>query len=76
VDEIAEERPYRFIVDVRVPAVDLPRIQLDKVRAILDLEKPAHTVYYLKLTPVASTHALQPLQVAVRSTVELDTTVG
>ena len=76
VDEIAEERPYRFIVDVRVPVAELSRVQWDKVRAILDLEKPAHTVYYLKLTPVLSEFVLQPLQVEVRSHVELDTTVG
>jgi phage tail-like protein len=50
IDEV--ELPYRFILDVRVPRSEIDNVKLDKVRAIVDLEKPAHTVYYLKLTPV------------------------
>jgi len=57
VDEV--ELPYRFIVDVRVPAEDVENVELGKVRAIVELEKPAHTWYYLKLTPVVSEHVLQ-----------------
>jgi phage tail-like protein len=53
------ELPYRFIVDVRVPAEDVENVELGKVRAIVELEKPAHTWYYLKLTPVVSEHVLQ-----------------
>jgi phage tail-like protein len=51
------ELPYRFIVDVRLPEEQMKTADLDevmaKVRAIVDREKPAHTAYYLKLTPVA-----------------------
>ncbi|HSC71539.1 MAG TPA: hypothetical protein VLH58_09310, partial [Candidatus Methylomirabilis sp.] len=74
VDE--QELPYRFILDVRVPLADRDKVKLEKVRAIVNLEKPAHTVYYLKLTPVVSAYALQPMQVEVRSTVGADTILG
>jgi phage tail-like protein len=74
VDE--QELPYRFILRVRVPAADVAKVKLEKVRAIVNLEKPAHTVYYLKLTPVVSAYVLQPMQIEVRSTVGADTIVG
>jgi phage tail-like protein len=70
------ELPYCFIVDVRGPAADVAELKLDKVRTIIDLEKPAHTVYYLKRTPVVSEFVWQPMQIAVRSTIEVDTTIG
>jgi len=72
-----EAYPYRFTVDVRIPLADLDKIKiLDKVRAIVDLEKPAHTIYYLKLTPVVSAYVLQPMQIGVHATIDLDTIVG
>lgn len=72
-----ETQPYRFIVDVRISSTNLEKTRvLDKVRAIVDLEKPAHTIYYLKLTPVVSAYALEPMQIEFRSTVGQDTTVG
>ena len=70
------ELPYCFIVDVRGPAADVAGLRLDKVRAIIDMEKPAHTVYYLKRTPVVSEYGWQPMQIAVRSTIDVDTTIG
>ena len=74
VDE--EELPYHFVVDVRVPLAEAANVKLDKVRAIVGLEKPAHTMYYLKLTPVVSDYLLQPMQIEVRSTIGIDTIVG
>jgi hypothetical protein len=74
VDE--EELPYRFIVDVRVPIDDIEDVKLDKVRAIVDLEKPAHTMYYLKLTPVVSEYILHPMQIEICCTIGLDTIIG
>jgi len=76
VDEV--ERPYCFIVDVRAPRQDIEegKVKLDKVRAIVDLEKPAYTMYYLKLTPVVSEYVLWPMQIQVRSTIGVDTTIG
>jgi phage tail-like protein len=72
-----EEYPYRFTVDVRIPQADLETTKvLEKVRAIVDLEKPAHTIYYLKLTPVVSAYALEAMQIGVRTTIDLDTIVG
>ena len=71
-----EELPYRFIVDLRVPARELMTVNVDKVRAIVDLEKPAHTLYYLRLRPVAEEPLLETLQIEVHSTVGLDSTVG
>ncbi|MBN1812231.1 MAG: hypothetical protein JXA14_10380 [Anaerolineae bacterium] len=76
IDEVEEERPYHFIVDVRVPVEDISSVKFDKVRAIVDLEKPAHTVYYLKLTPVIVEYKLKTMQIGVRSTVGLSTIVG
>lgn len=76
IDEAQEERPYHFIVDVRVPAEDVESVQIDKVRAIVDLEKPAHTVYYLKLTPVITGYVLEAMQVQVRSRMDVDTIIG
>lgn len=70
------ERPYRFIVDVRVPLAEVENVKFDKVRAIVELEKPAHTLYYLKLTPVVSQLTLQSMQIGLRSTIGLDTTAG
>ncbi len=74
VDE--EELPYCFVVDVRVPFDDLEDVKLDKVRAIVDLEKPAHTMYYLKLTPVVSEYMLHPMQIGICCTIGLDTIIG
>jgi phage tail-like protein len=77
VDEVEEDRPYHFIVDVRVPVEDISSVKFDKVRAIVDLEKPAHTVYYLKLTPVIVEYKLETMQIGVRSrsTIGLNTVV-
>ena len=64
-----EEYPYRFTVDVRVPLAQTEKFKmLDKVRAIVDLEKPAHTYYTLDArTP--------GFIVAKRSTIASDTLV-
>lgn len=74
IDEI--ELPYRFLVDVQVARQEIRSVRLDKVRAIVDLEKPAHTSYYLRLTPVVSEFILNPMQVGIRSTIGRDTTAG
>ncbi len=72
VDEVSD-LPYRFIVDVHVPLEDVDKIKLDKVRAIVDLEKPAHTVYYLKLTTNLREYELLPMQIGQRSRIGVDT---
>lgn len=46
------------------------------IRAIIDEVKPAHTEYYLKLTPVISEYVLQPMQIGLRSSIDVDTTIG
>jgi len=74
VDE--EELPYCFVVDVKVSFDHMNDVQLDKVRAIVDLEKPAHTMYYLKLTQVSSAFILRPMQIEVRSRIGVDTVIG
>ncbi len=70
------EVPYRFIVDVTVPAEQLKTVRVEKIKAIVDLEKPAHTLYYLRLIPEKSGVRLNPLQIEIRSTIELDTVIG
>lgn len=76
VDE--EELPYCFIVDARVSFDRMEDVKLDKVRAIVNLEKPAHTMYYLKLTPVVSEYVLHPMQIGIRPrcTIGLNTIIG
>jgi phage tail-like protein len=74
VDEV--ELPYRFVVEAKVPLAEVEKVKLDKVRAIVDLEKPAHTLYYLKLVPVVSAFELEPMQIGIHSAIGVDTTVG
>ncbi len=47
-----------------------------KLMAILDLEKPAHTEYFLKFTPVVPEKSRQWMQIGVHSSIGLDTTIG
>ena len=47
-----------------------------RVRAIVDEVKPAHTIYYLKLTPIVSEYRVQPMQVGVHSSIDVDTIIG
>ncbi len=74
VDE--EEQPYCFVVDVKISIEHVENVKLDKVRAIVNLEKPAHTMYYLKLTLVSSTFILRPMQIEIRSRIGVDTVIG
>lgn len=70
------EMPYRFIVDVVVDADRMHEVQVDKVRAIIDLEKPAHTLYYLRMIPVSREETLESMQIEIRSTIGSDAIVG
>jgi phage tail-like protein len=45
-------------------------------KAIIDEVKPAHTAHYLKLTPKVCKRELQPIQIGVRSTIDVDTSTG
>ncbi len=77
IDEESEV-PYRFIVYAKVPEEKIPDSKAagmlaDRIRAIVDLEKPAHTLYYLKVTPVRAATAMQ---IEVRSTISMDTIIG
>lgn len=78
IDELAGEDflPYHFIVDVKIPPEEKDHVKMDKIRAIVDLEKPAHTVYYLKLTYVESSLMLLPMQIEVRSDIGINTVIG
>jgi hypothetical protein len=63
--------PFFFRVQINLPQVDLQqaRLQDATARAIIDLQKPAHTYYVLTVqTPT--------FQIGVHSTVGLDTLVG
>ncbi len=72
---IGEENdiPYRFMVDVMATPEKMKDVDINKVKAIVDLEKPAHTLYYLRLIQkkVATT-----MQIAVHSTIDVDTIIG
>ena len=81
-DEIP--RAYSFIVNIR--GLDLPRNKeeeetifakpLGKIRLIIDAEKPAHTQYFLEFSP--ATDRLRPhwMQIGIRSSIGLDTTIA
>ena len=72
--------PYRFLVRLLVPVERYPALVtprwLRKVRDIIQLEKPAHTVYYLKVLKHRAPPFIHPMQIGVRSTIGLDTIVS
>jgi phage tail-like protein len=70
--------PYRFIVDIRRAFSGEPEAEQfwQKVRNLLDAEKPAHTEYYVRFTPVAGRPGLRFMQIGERSSIGLDTTVA
>ncbi len=51
-------------------------INIQSIKGIIDEVRPAHTMYYLQLTPKISQDDLQPMQLGVHSTVEVDTSIG
>ena len=62
--------PHYFMVRAQIPgAADLAR-QRAVLKAIIDMEKPAHTYYELEISPTAT------MQVGVTSTVGVDTLLG
>lgn len=76
------EAPYHFIVDLRAAPVEgeteIDNLwqRLGKVQAILDRERPAHTIYHLTITPTAEVTTHQWMQIEVRSTIGIDSTIG
>ncbi len=78
VDELFGEDilPYCFIVDVKIPPDQRDKVRMDKVKAIVDQEKPAHTLYYLKLTHVDSRVDFKPMQIGVSSDIGIHTVMG
>lgn len=69
--------PYRFIVHLVMPEDGARTEQvLTKFRNVLSLEKPAHTDYYLKLSPHEDVDDLKKMQIEVRSSIGLDTAIG
>lgn len=47
-----------------------------KIQAILDLEKPAHTAYFVRFSPEVSKARIQFMQVGVRANIGMDTTIA
>ena len=72
--------PYRFVVRLHVPSTHYAQLVtprwLRKVRGIIHLEKPAHTIYHLRVLRHKALPALAPMQIGVRSTIGLDTNIG
>jgi phage tail-like protein len=73
---ISEEgdTPYRFIVDIKVTPNQ--ELQAKKVQAILDLEKPAYTLYYLRLIQERIEREIKPMQIAQYSSIGADNYVA
>jgi phage tail-like protein len=76
------EAAYRFIVILKAlglqyhadpGAVEKLAAIAKKVHAVLDAEKPAHTLCYLKITPMARESRRRFMQVGVRSSIGADT---
>lgn len=71
--------PYRFVVRLLIPDERYAQLVtprwLRKVRDIIQMEKPAHTIYFLKVLKYRVQPHLDPMQIGVRSTIGLDTTV-
>lgn len=71
--------PYRFVVRLLIPAARYAQLVtprwLRKVRDIIQMEKPAHTSYFLKVLKHRDLPHPEPMQIGVRSTIGLDTTV-
>src|SRR6185295_6053594 len=63
--------PYRFHVSVTMPNPDQKTLQRQTqiARALIDLQKPAHTTYDLKVV-------FNTMQIGVRSTIGVDTLLG
>ncbi|GAM10171.1 phage tail protein [Geobacter sp. OR-1] len=74
--EDEREIPYRFIVDLTVPSAVLEQVRVEKIKGIIDLEKPAHTLYYLRLNTEENRGVLSPMQIAIRSTIGIETILG
>jgi len=70
------ETPYRFIVDVIVNPDRFRDVRVEKIQAILDLEKPAHTVYYLRLIQARPVRQIEPMQIAEYSSIGVDNYIG
>lgn len=68
--------PYRFIVDVTVPSAALEQVRVEKIKRIIDQEKPAHTLYYLRLNSEDLRRGLFPMQIEIRSIIEVETVLG
>jgi phage tail-like protein len=71
-------RPHCFAVHLYGLADLAPKrrdAMVGKVRAILDAERPAHTLYYLKLEPTARARR-RYMQIGVWSSVGLDTVIS
>jgi len=47
-----------------------------KLQAILNLEKPAHTSYFIRFSPEVSKARIQWMQVGVRANIGMDTTIA
>ena len=71
------KRPYSFIVRLLLTPADFATLatpaRLNKVKAIIELEKPAHTICYLRLDHYRPQPAFSPMQIGVQSTIGLDT---
>lgn len=81
IEEVAQA--YSFIVNIR--GLDLPHNPqeeqefakpLGKIRLILDAEKPAHTQYFLRFAPATDKREPRWMQIGVRSSIGLDTTIA
>lgn len=71
------KRHYCFIVRLLLSRAEFAALatpeRLSKVRVIIEQEKPAHTLCYLRLDHYHPKPALSPMQIGVQSTIGLDT---
>jgi phage tail-like protein len=70
---LEDKKHTKFIV--YDPKAQLPPFDkvIKRLHAVLDAERPAHTLYYLKITPMARESRRRFMQVGVRSSIGADT---
>ena len=74
------EAPYHFVLEVQTATNGAngseKQPDLDKIPAIVALEKPAHTIYPMQTTVAPRESTRRDMVIGVRSSVGLDTDVG
>lgn len=74
------DRPYHFIVEIQATPAEWNRLRepekIQSILSMLDLEKPAHTEYYLKVSRQREQEIRPSIRIGEGVRVGLNTTIG